>query len=278
MSKDISAAFSKHFGAEVHEAYQRMGSKLRKMVRTRNNVRGSITVFQRIGHGIAKQKSRNAEVPVMQLSHSATECPLEDYYAGEWVDKLDEMKVDYDERSALVNASAYALGRKTDELIIKAAHNAFKTSHSSALSSTEDGLTKAKILAAMEKLGENGVPDDGQRCAVIGWKQWSQLLDIEEFKSAEYVDKDELPWPGNQAKKWLGALWMPHSGLPKNSQSNRICFWFHKTAVGHAVNAEINTDISWSGERAAYFVNSSMSQGAVVIDPKGIEPLICRES
>ena len=127
MSLDISAAFSKHFGAEVHEAYQRMGSKLRKMVRTRNNVRGKSTSFQTIGHGVAKTKGRNASVPVMKVDHSTVECTLHDFYAGDWVDRLDEMKVDYDERAALVNASAYALGRKTDELIITAATAAVKT-------------------------------------------------------------------------------------------------------------------------------------------------------
>ena len=61
-------------------------------------------------------------------------------------------------------------------------------------------------MAALEALGAAGVPDDGQRCAVIGWKQWSQLLDIAEFKSAEYVGDDELPWQGTQIKKWLGSF------------------------------------------------------------------------
>ena len=31
------------------------------------------------------------------------------------------------------------------------------------------------------------MPDDGQRYAVVGWKQWSELLDIEEFANADYV-------------------------------------------------------------------------------------------
>ena len=278
MSKTIDNAFAKHFGAEVHEAYQRMGSKLRKTVRVRSNVVGTETTFHTIGYGAAQTKGRNADIPVMNLSHDKVTCKLEDYYAGEWIDKLDALKISYDERQAVVNAAAYALGRKTDELIINAANAAVASKAGDDVTTISTALTKTKILKALEKLGTNNVPDDGQRYAVVGWKQWSQLLDIDEFKDSRYVGQEELPWLGTQVKMWLGTYWMPHSGLTKNSSKNRICFWYHKTAIGHAVASEVETDITWNGSRAAYFVNSSMSQGAKVVDPNGIEPLICRET
>ena len=145
-----------------------------------------------------------AAVPVMNVEHSTVEVFLKDYYAGEWLDALDEIKTAGDERSAVVNSGAYALGRKTDELIIEALNG---STNLAGLST--DGLTKAKILAAFEKLGGQDVPDDGERYAVIGWKQWSELLEIDEFANADYVGDEELPWRGTQAKKWLGTLWMP---------------------------------------------------------------------
>src|SRR3546814_6462720 len=91
-------------------------------------------------------------------------------------------------------------------------------------------------------LGGADVPDDGQRYAVIGWKQWSQLLDIEEFANADYVGPDELPWRSTQAKRWLGTLWMPHSGLTLTG-SVRSCHWYPKTAVGYASGADVKSDI-----------------------------------
>jgi hypothetical protein len=66
-------------------------------------------------------------------------------------------------------------------------------------------------------LGDADVPDDGERYAVVGWKQWSNLLGIEEFADANYIEDGDLPWKGTQAKRWLGTLWMPHSGLTKTS-------------------------------------------------------------
>ena len=163
MSTTIDQAFVKQFEREVHESYQRMGSKLRGTVRTKPNVVGSSSVFQTVGKGTTTTKARHASVPVMNLTHAAVECQLSDYYAGYWVDRLDELKINIDERAVIANAGAYALGRKTDDLII----GQLNTSTNYAGANT-DGLTFAKVLTAFELLGESDVPDDGQRFAVIG--------------------------------------------------------------------------------------------------------------
>ena len=70
MSTTIDQAFIKLFEQEVHEAYQRQGSKLRNTVRTISNVNGSSAVFQKIGVGTASTKSTNGLVPVMPMSKS----------------------------------------------------------------------------------------------------------------------------------------------------------------------------------------------------------------
>ncbi|WP_426959274.1 phage capsid protein [Muricoccus radiodurans] len=270
MSATIDQAFVKQFQAEVHEAFQRQGSKLRPTVRSKTGVHGASTVFPRVGKGTAAAKPRNGVVPVMNLDYTNAECFLQDYYAGEWVDRLDEVKSNIDERAVVANAGAYALGRKTDELIIAALDTATQEAVGTASGTTDtDGLTRAKVLLAFEKLGAADVPDDGQRFAIVGWKQWSNLLAIEEFASAQYIGDDELPWKGTQAKRWLGATWIPHSGLTKTG-SLRFCYFYHKTAIGHAAAQEVATDITWHGDRAAHFVNNMMSQGAVMIDDTGI--------
>lgn len=272
MSMHIEKSFIKSFEAEVHLQYQQMGSKLRNTVRIKDNIVGASTTFQRVGKGTASTKSRHGKVPVMNVDHTPIECLLIDYYAGDWVDRLDELKTNINERQVVAKAGAYALGRKTDDLIIS--QLAVSTNYAGE---DFDGLTREKVLEAFEMLGEKDVPDDGQRHAVVGWKQWSQLLKIEEFANANYIGEDELPWKGTQAKRWLGTLWIPHSGLPKNGNV-RLCFWFHKTAVGHAIGSEVKTDITWHGDRAAFFINNMMSQGSCLIDPPGVVSLRCLEN
>lgn len=272
MSTSIELSFIKNFEAEVHIQYQQMGSKLRNTVRTKDNVIGATTTFQKVGKGTASTKARHGKVPVMNVDHQPVDCLLQDYYAGDWVDQLDELKTNINEQQVVAKAGAYALGRKTDELII--AELAKSTTFAGL---TTDGLTKAKILVAFELMGDAEVPDDGQRYAVVGWKQWSELLNIQEFANADYVGADELPWKGTQAKRWLGTLWLPHSGLPKETNV-RKCFWYHRTAIGHGIGADVRTDITWHGDRAAHFVNNMMSQGSCLIDPTGIVTLRCLEA
>lgn len=275
MSTSIDQAFIKQFEREVHESYQRQGSKLRNTVRTIGDVKGSTAIFQKVGKGTASTKSTHGMVPVMNLSHSAVECPLQDYYAGDWVDRLQELKINIDERQVIANAGAYALGRKTDELIITSLATVSGTQE---VSDANTGMTLAKVMTAFEKLGGADVPDDGERYAVVGWKQWSELLQIDEFSKSDYIGTDDLPFRGTQAKRWLGTLWMPHSGLPIDGNDIRSCFWYHRTAVGHAAGSDVQTDISWHGDRAAHFVNNMMSQGAALIDDTGIVEIKCDET
>ncbi len=275
MATSIDQAFIKQFEREVHESYQRQGSKLRNTVRTISEVNGSTAVFQKVGKGTASTKSTHGMVPVMNLSHSAIECTLQDYYAGDWVDRLQELKINIDERQVIANAGAYALGRKTDELIITALAG---VSGGQEIGDSNTGMTLPKVMSAFEKLGAADVPDDGERYAIVGWKQWSELLQIDEFSSADYVGTDDLPFNGTQAKRWLGALWIPHSGLPKDSNDIRSCFWYHRTALGHAAGSDVQTDITWHGDRAAHFVNNMMSQGAARIDDTGIVEILCDET
>ncbi len=274
MATTIDTAFIKQFEREVHEAYQRQGSKLRNTVRSINNVKGASTVFQKVGKGTASTKSTHGMVPVMNLNHTNVEATLQDFYAGDWVDRLDELKTNIPERQVIAAAGANALGRKTDDLII----DALETASTHVVLEANTGLTKAKIMDAFEIFGENDVPDDGQRFAVVGWKQWSDLLGIEEFSSADYVGAANLPYTSmTQAKQWLGTIWIPHSGLPVASDI-RSCFFYHKTAVGHASGSDVQTDITWHGDRAAHFVNNMMSQGAALIDSAGVVVIQCDET
>ena len=237
-----------------------MGAKLRNTVRTKTSSTGATTVFQKAGTGIAATKTRHGMVPVMNLEHTQVECTPEDFYAGDWVDKLDEIKTNIDERKILVDAGAYALSRKTDEMIVAAVSAA-----TTVVGDYSTGLTKDLLLSAFETLNAADVPDDGQRFGVVGPHQWNELLNIDEFASSDFAS-DAFPWmKGTECRKWLGIVWMMHTGLPL-SATNRDCFLYHKTAIGHAIGAEVTSDITWHGDRAAWFVNNSMSQGAVLID------------
>ena len=270
MSLSVDQVFIKQFEADVHLAYQQMGTKLRSTIRSKTGVVGTSTTFQKVGKGIASTKSRHGIVPVMNLNHTPVECTLQDYYAGDWIDALDELKTNVDERRVVASAGAYALGRKTDELIIDAMNTATQY-----VGDYSTGLTKALIMAAIEKLNTNDVPDDGRRYAVVGVHQWNELLALDEFVSADYVGGSTPLIDGCESRKWLGVNWILCNALPLANSDDRDCFIYHASSIGHACGQEVKTDITWHGERAAHFISNSMSQGAVLIDAEGIVRIKC---
>ena len=266
MAIDINDAFVKQYESEVHVAYQRMGSKLRNTVRQKNNVKGASTTFQKVGKGTAGTKSRHGNVPVMSIDHTPVECTLADYYAADYIDKLDELKINHDERGVVTQAAANAVGRKTDDLIIVAADSTSNT----ATEGGTTGLNTTKINTVFEYFGNNDVPDDGERYFVVSPGGWTDLLGITAFSNADYVGSDDLPYQGGMvARRWMGFMWFTHSGLPVAS-SIRKNFAYHRSAIGHAAGAEVSTELNYVAEKAAHLATSMMSQGSVLIDTTGV--------
>lgn len=265
MAMTIDQAFIKQFEADVHMAYQRQGSKLRNTVRTKSGVRGSSTTFQKVGTGAAVQKARHAQVATMNIAHTNVECTLQDWYASDWIDKLDEIKTNIDERMVIANNAAYALGRKTDDMIV----TQLDTTSNAVTEAGNDGLTQAKINTVFNYFGNNDVPDDGDRFWVISPSAWTNLLSIQAFSSADYIGQEQLPYQGGMvAKRWLGFMWFTHSGLPIAS-TIRKTFAYHRSAVGHAVGQDVTTEMNYVPTNVAHLATSFMSMGAVLIDEKG---------
>ena len=261
MPTDISVAFIKQFESEVHIAYQQTGTLLRNTVRVKT-VKGKDTTFQIVGKGAATTKERHKQISPMNLEHSNVTVSLADYYAGEWVDKLDELKTNIDERQVVAKSGAYALGRKTDDLII-AAMNTTTTEVDGTTMAVEDAFLKA-----FADMNDNEVPDDNDRYCAVSPQVWNMLLKVDQFAKSNFVD--DKPWiKGRTAKKWLGVNFIMHAGLPK-AENVRSCFMYHKSALGFANGCDVTSDITWHGDYAAHFINNMMSQGAGLIDTKGV--------
>jgi len=275
MASSITNAFITQFEAEVHMAYQRMGSKLKNLVRTVNGVNGSTVKFQKVAKGSANTKARHAEVVAMDLAHTAVSATLTDYYAADYVDKLDELKINIDERQVVAQSAAYALGRKTDEVLIAILDAA--TSIAANVNSSATGMTLIKAKNMMEVFNGNDVPDDNQRYWAVGPKQWSDLLSVDQFSRVEYVGPSDLPFPnGMTAKRWMGFLFFVHSGL-STSSSDRLNLAFHKSAIGLGIGSDVRTEVNYIPEKVSHLITSMISLGSVEIDSSAARVQLCTE-
>lgn len=269
MSTSIDQAFVTQFEREVHEAFQRQGSKLRGTVRLVTGVVGSSTTFQVVGKGTATTKARHGTITPMNQTHTSVSCSLTDFYAGDWVDRLDELKINIDERRAVANGGAYALGRKVDDQLLTAMDGTSQTTVSWTV--TSEAAIRNSLIDMVEALNSNDVPDDGERCAVLSPKAWAFASLVEEWSSADYVREEDRPFAGRfQMKDWMGVKWMSHSGVPGVGTATSKVFAWHRSAVGYGEGQGVTSDITWHGDRAAHFVNNMMSGGACLIEDEGV--------
>ena len=283
MSTSIDTSFITSYEAKVAEVFQRQGSYLKDAVRVKDNVVGSTAVFQKIGKGTATTKARHGTITPMNQTHTAPSVTLADFYAGDWVDKLDEAKININERDAIASGGAMALGRKVDDQIT----TVLDTTTSTVITLTV--TSKAAVLATAIEFAEaaldNDVPNDGQVYAVVTPRYWSQLMTLDQFMHSEYVDSSGMAFKQGPAvgrgkwKDWMGIKWKMQTGLPgAGTASAKVWIW-HKMAIGYAVaqaagnvagNEAVAADITWHGDRAAHFVNHMMSGNAVMIDDTGV--------
>ena len=262
MANTIDQAFIKQFETEVHMAYQRMGSKLRNTIRS-TNVSGSTARFQKIGTGTASTKSRNGNVTPMELVHTNVEVSMSDFYAAEFIDKLDELKTNINERQAVAHSAAAALGRKTDELIITAMDAG---ANSTQIHDTGSALEKADLLSLFETMGTADVPEDGQRYLAMSPAGYADLFAINEFASSDFVGPQNLPFAGGMTmKEFLGFKIFSTSAVAGGKN-----FAYHTTAVGIGVNSDVQTEVNYVAEKVSHLATSMMSMGAVAIDDNGI--------
>ena len=262
MANTIDQAFIKQFETEVHMAYQRMGSKLRNTVRT-TNVTGSTARFQVIGKGTATTKSRNGNVTPMELAHTNVEVTMADFYASEYMDKLDELKININERQAVAQSAAAALGRKTDEILVTAMDAG---ANSTQIGATGSAVSKADLLSLFETLGNADVPEDGQRYLAMSPSGFADLFNINEFASSDYVGPQNLPFAGGMTmKEFLGFKIFSTSAVAGGKN-----FSYHTSSVGLGVNADVQTEVNYIAEKVSHLATSMMSMGAVVIDSDGI--------
>lgn len=283
MSTSIDTAFITSYEAKVHEVFQRKGSYLKEAVRMKTDVVGSTAVFQKIGKGTATTKARHGTITPMNQTHTAPSCTLADFYAGDWVDKLDEAKTNINERDAIASGGAMALGRKVDDQITTVLDTTTQTVIT--LTVTSKAAILATAIEFAEAAWDNDVPNDGEVYCVVTPRYWSQLMLLEQFNRAEFVRADGMAFSTGPAigmgrwKDWMGIKWKMQTGLPGAGTATAKCFIWHKSAIGYAVAAAagnvagreaVSADITWHGDRAAHFVNHMMSGQACLIDDTGV--------
>lgn len=269
MASTIDVAFVEEYNASVHILYQQKGSRLQNTTR-KGRVEGKSVYFQKFGGLAAQQKTRNAEHVFIDPEHTRVKADMADWYVPTLVDDLDLLKLNIDERGAHQTVHVAALGRKVDEILLAA----MTAGAAGEVGDATKPFGYEMAMRVLTQFSVDEVPDDGDRFCALHPFAWAQFLQVPEFANADYVGADRLPFAGGMtAKMWMGIMWMPlpnialSTGGTPNIASNVA---WHRSAVGHGVNKEIDTIWDYENTRSAYSCVSKMSLGATVIEDKGV--------
>ena len=283
MAQSITNAFVTLFDAEVKQAYQ-AESVLRGAVRLRSGVSSNTYKFPKLGKGSATVRIPQTDVTPLNVTYSQVTATMSDYNAAEYSDIFHQAKVNFDERSELVQVVSKAIGRRLDQLIIDALSgasspntvaNTVVTSGVAAVSN----LNVGKLIAAKKAMDAKNVPLD-DRHILIHANSLAGLLGDERAISGDYASIKGLV--SGELNSFLGFKFITigdrdEGGLSVDGSSDRKVYAFHRSAIGMAENMAQKTEINYVPEKTSFLVNSMFSAGSIAIDDEGITEITCRE-
>jgi len=280
MAQGISSAFVTLFDAEVKQAYQ--GQRLLSgLVRERQNVEGSTVKFPKIGKGSATLRVPQTDVTPLNITYSQVTATMSDYNAAEYSDIFHQAKVNFDERRELVQVVSGSIGRRMDQLVLDAlAASSTSLTVSNDIGGTDTNLNLTKLRTAKRYLDKNNVPMDG-RVFLVSAAGLESLLGETAITSADFNSVKALV--NGEIDTFLGFKFTmigdrSEGGLAIDGSLDRVCFAYHRDAVGFGIGMNMKTEINYVPEKTSYLVNGMFSAGAVAIDDEGIVKITCRET
>ena len=280
MSIALSNAFVTLFDAEVHQAYQGK-AQLVGAVRQRRGVEGSTVQFPKVGRGVATPRISQTDVTPLNVGFDKVTVLLQDWIAAEYSDIFSQQKVNFDERSELVQVLGNAIGRRQDQIILSAlAASSTSLTVDNDVGGTDTNMNVAKLRRAKGLMDKNNVPPT-DRHIIVHSNGLQALLGETAVTSSDFNTVKALV--SGELNTFLGFTFhvigdRSEGGLAIDGSLDRTCFAFHKDAIGYAEGIAPKTEINYVPEKTSFLVASMFSAGATTIDAEGIVSITARET
>ena len=290
MSSQVTTAFVQQYSANVQMLSQQMGSRLRDAVRIENVV-GKNAFIDQIGKATAQLRtSRHADTPQIDTPHARRRLSLASYEYADLIDDQDKVRMLIDPTSFYAQAAAAAMGRAMDDVIITAALGTASTgetgSGSATLdatnnmvgsSSSNDGLTIAKLLEAKRKLDLNDVDPSIPRYIAVGPKQIEDLLGTTQVTSSDFNTVKALAQ--GDVSSFLGFEFIMTNRLDVDSNDIRSCFAWAEDGLTLGIGKDVSARIDERNDKGyATQVYYCMDIGAVRMEESKVVKIFCDET
>ena len=270
-------AFQIQYRQEFIAGFEQLISLLRGFTTTEAVIKGNQATFLVADSGGATAKTRGVNGLIAARGDNLTQ-PVATLV--EWHDLV--RKTDFNifasqgnQRAIMQQTCMGVINRKMDQDVLTELATSTVNIGAAVTSST------LRVLRGKTVLGNNDVPWDGNITFVITPSTEAYMMGENDFSSRDFTmngpfDGADPAWRDRpQAYRWLGMNWCVHPNLTGGGgpgSATEETYMFHKSAIGHAYNADDmearagydeEQDYSWA--RCSIYMGSQLLQGSGVV-------------
>jgi hypothetical protein len=248
-------------------------SMLRNCATKETMSKGNVVTFLVAGSGTDTAVSRgtNGLIPYGNPTNTQVSATLVEKHAPYELTGFNIFASQGDQPAIMRQASMSVINRDIDLTILAELANA----------TIDTGAYTTASLAMVEKakayLGNNDIPteEEDNMFAVITSSFRAYLMQTTEFASGDYVDAKVFSGPTRKVWRWDGVNWIVSSRITGVGTSAELCYMFHRSALGYAINVgedsiaigyDEKQDTSWS--RATVFHQAKILQNTGIVQMK----------
>lgn len=232
-------------------------------------VKGNTATFLVAGSGTDTAVSRgtNGQIPYGNPTNTQKSATLVEYHAPYELTGFNIFASQGDQKEVMRKASMSVINRNIDLICLAELANATIDTGSYATASL-NMVEKAKGY-----LANNDIPveEEDNMFAIVSGGFMAYLRQLTEFSSADYVDVKPLVGPTRKMLRWNGVNWMHSARVTGVGTSTELCYLWHRSALGYAVNVgEDSIAIGYDEKQDTSWTRATVFHGAKILQNTGI--------
>jgi hypothetical protein len=269
-------AFQIQYRQEFIHGFEQLVSLVREFTTTETVIKGNQATFLVADSGGAEAKTRgvNGLIPARGDNLNQPVATLIEWH--DLVRKTDfNIFASQGNQRAIMQATCMGvINRKIDQDVFGELATSTVNIGAAVVSST------LRVLRAKTVLGNNDVPWDGWISFVITPATEAYMMGENDFSSRDYTqngpfDAADPAWRDRpQSYRWLGMNWCVHPNLNGGGgpgSATEETYMFHKSAIGHAYNADdLEMRVGYDEEQDYSWARCSIYMGSQLLQNSGV--------
>ena len=260
-------AYQTQYRQEFVLGFERRQSQLRQTCTTEAVIKGSSAVFNVVDSNGQATTTRgvNGLIQAFGPNNTQNTATLTEQHALGKITGFNVFASQGNQTAQLQANQMAVLNRKIDDQIITELYTG--TLYAGL---TAETMSLAKVAHAVAILGNNNVPIDGDIYGLISPAAYSYLLQVQEFANSDYVPVKPLAGRSREFY-WAGVNWIVHTGLSSPGTASEKAIVYHKSAIGHAMDAKgLDIDSGYDGEQQYSWARASGFMGPKLLQNNGV--------